>query len=553
MTSLGNEMYERFSRERKISQTKGDTPPWYTTGGYIMFKQKYLFEAKSIKEQFQRIAATAAKHSKLPGANKMFFNMLWDGILSPSTPVLSNMGTRRGFPISCAGSYVGDSVDSFYKSRHEVAMLTKMGFGTSAYLGDIRKRGSPFKGNGKASGVAPLLQGFVQDMSLVSQGSNRRGAFAGYLPVTHGDFDEVCDMLMATPDDLNIGWIIPDSFVDKLNKKDEDALRRYKKILKAKMITGKGYLWFSDKANRKLPQSYKEKGLTNKASNLCSEILLPSDDDYTYSCVLSSLNLVHWDKIKSSLGTDKCYVMWATEFLNCVIDEFLEQSKGYPGFEKIHRFTSEFRAIGLGVCGYHTLLLNKRVPWESLQANWLNMEIFEALNKHSFVEGRFNASRIAVAPTKSTALLMGGVSEGINPMPAYTFTQATAAGNVDRIEPVLLDLAKERCDNIEAEIAKISAAFGSVQDVDWLTDEEKKVFKTAFEINQHSVVRHASMRSDLIDQWQSVNLFFSSEASEKYVSAVFKEAMLNPKIIGLYYAYTLTGVKGSTGECESCM
>lgn len=546
------DMYERLSRERKVSQTKGETPPWYTTGGYIMFKQRYLYDAKSIKEQFTRIASTAAKRSKRDGAFEQFFHMLWEGILSPSTPVLSNMGTTRGFPISCAGSYVEDSVHGFYTAKHETAMLTKMGFGTSAYLGDVRCRGSAFRGNGKASGVAPLLKSFADDMTLVSQGSNRRGAFAGYLPVDHGDFDEVCDMLAATPDDLNVGWIIGDKFLERLDAGDAEALRRYQKMMKTKMVTGRGYFWFVDKANRKLPKVYKDKGLKNHASNLCSEILLPSNEEYTYSCVLSSLNLVHWDTIKAALGTEKCYVSWATEFLNCVIDEFLEVSKGVPGFEKIRRFTEEFRAIGLGVCGYHTLLLNKRIPWESLEANWLNVEIFEALDKHSYSPWRFNASRIAIAPTKSTALLMGGVSEGINPMPAYTFTQATAAGNITRIEPVLLDIVKERCKDIDAAIEEVEKAFGSVQGVSWLTEEEKKVFKTAFEINQHAVVRHATMRAKYVDQWQSVNLFFPADASEEYVSEVHKEAFKDERCVGLYYAYFLAGVKGSTGECEVC-
>jgi ribonucleoside-diphosphate reductase alpha chain len=553
MPSSGNEMYERFSRERKISQTKGDTPPWYTTGGYIMFKQKYLYEAKTIKEQFQRIAKTAAKHSKRDGAYEAFFDMLWEGVLSPSTPVLSNMGTDRGFPISCAGNYIGDSVDAFYKARHETAMLTKMGFGTSAYLGDIRHRGSPFKGNGRASGVVPLMRGFVHDMQLVSQGSNRRGAFAGYLPIEHGDFDELCDALMATPDDMNIGWNITDSFVQKMRDKDPEALRRYRKVLKTKMVTGKGYLWFVDKANRKLPKVYKDDGLKNVASNLCSEIMLPSNSELTFSCVLSSLNLVHWDDIKSKLGTKDCYVSWATEFLNCVIDEFLIKSANTPGFENIRRFTEKYRAIGLGVCGYHTLLLNKRIAWESLQANWLNMEIFEALNEHSYSPGRVNASRIAIAPTKSTALLMGGVSEGINPMPAYTFKQDTAAGGIDRIEPVLLDLVKERCDNVEAEIAFITKNFGSVQKVSWLSDDEKKVFRTAFEIDQHSVLRHAAIRSPFIDQWQSVNFFFGSSASEEYISSVMQQLFEDERMIGAYYVYSLPEVAGSSGECESCM
>lgn len=544
-----NDEYESISAERKKSQAKGETPPWYTTGGYAMFMQKYLYEAGTIREQFERIARTAAKHSKREGAEGVFFHMLWDGILSPSTPVLSNMGTDRGFPISCAGSYVEDSVDGFYKAKHETAMLTKMGFGTSAYLGDVRKRGTPFKGNGKASGVVPLFKSFVADMQLVSQGSNRRGAFAGYLPIDHGDFDELCDYLVANPDDLNVGWNVSDTFVARLNEGDIDAVRRYQKALKAKAVTGKGYFWFVDKANRKLPKEYHT---TNKASNLCSEILLPSDSENTYSCVLSSLNLVHWDEISKKAGTSECYIQWATEFLNCVVDEFLENSRNVPGFEKIRRFTERYRALGLGVCGYHTLLMQKRIPWESMQATWLNMEIFDTIRKNAEVAKRGNTSLIAIAPTKSTALLMGGVSEGINPQPAFTFTQTTAAGNVDRIDPVLLDIVKERCEDVEAAIKEVNDKFGSVQHVSWLTDEEKKVFKTAFEIDQIWVLRHASARSKYIDQWQSVNLFFSADEKESVISEVHKAAFLDERIIGLYYMYTLAGVKGSTGECEVC-
>lgn len=548
-----NEEYEKLSQERKQSQRVGDTPDWYTTGGYTMFMQRYLYEAKSIKEQFQRIARTAAKHlPEYPEAEQKFFQMLWDGILSPATPVLSNMGTARGFPISCAGSYVEDSVDGFYKAKHETAMLTKMGFGTSAYLGDVRHRGAAFRGKGAASGVAELLKSFINDMRLVSQGANRRGAFAGYLEISHGDFDEVCDFIVANPDDVNVGWIVNDGFLQDMEKGNEECLRRYQKALKAKAQTGKGYFWFVDKANRKLPEAYK--GLTNKASNLCSEINLPSNKDYTYSCVLSSLNLVHWNEIEKRLGTDDCYVKWAILFLNGVLDEFLERSEGYPGFDKINAFTKKFRALGLGVCGYHTLLMRKSIPFESLEANYLNRTIFSSIFKEAKATGNLkgNASVMAIAPTKSTALLMGGVSEGINPQPAFTFTQTTAAGNVDRIDPVLLEIVKARCPDVVSAIKEVNDKFGSVQSVDWLTPHEKEVFKTAFEINQSIVLRHASQRAPYLDQWQSVNLFFPADEKEEVISQIHKQAFLDPNILGLYYMYTLAGVSGSNGECTVC-
>jgi ribonucleoside-diphosphate reductase alpha chain len=553
---VSDDFYEQLSAQRKLSQLVGDTPPWYTTGGYQMYTSKYLYNANSIKDQFHRIANTAAKHlpyQLIKKGRDKFYEMLWEGILSPSTPVHSNMGTTRGYPISCAGSYTGDSVYEFYQSKSEAALLTKMGFGTSTYVGDVRNRGSLFNGGGTASGVVPLLASFVNDMQLVSQGSNRRGAFAGYLPVVHNDFDELADYLLANPDDLNVGWNIPDAFIQDINRGDGESLRRYQKMLKIKSVTGRGYFWFVDKANRKLPQIYKDAGLRNYASNLCSEILLPANEELTYSCVLSSLNLVHWERIKANVGTDECYIKWATLFLDCVVSEFLEQSKGTPGFEKIRRFTERFRALGLGVCGYHTLLMQKRIPWESLEALWLNREIFATIHEAAkeASQGK-NASLIAIAPTKSTALLMGGVSEGINPVPGFTFTQTTAAGNVDRIDPVLLDLMKERKVDIESAIKQVAKDFGSVQNVEWLSKEEKQVFKTAFEIDQHWVIRHASQRAPYIDQWQSVNTFFSADTPEEVISGVHKNAFQDENIIGLYYMYTLAGVKASTGECDVC-
>lgn len=567
---MSDEFYEKLSQERKQGQAEGTIPLWYSTGGYQMFSSKYQWEANNVREQFDRIARTLSHYLPDPlkkEGYEVFFEMLWDGILSPSTPVLANTGTDRGFSISCAGNYTGDSVDQFYSSKHETAMLTKMGFGTSSYMGDVRSRGSKFKGGGSASGVVPLAASFVTDMQLVSQGSNRRGAFATYIPIDHGDFDELADYLLANPDDLNVGWNITDGFTERLNAQDPEALRRWKKALKIKAITGRGYFWFVDKANRKIPNVYKEAGLQNLASNLCSEILLPSNEEYTYSCVLSSLNLSLWERIKASINTDRNYIWWATAFLDCVVSDFLEKSKGTPGFKKIRAFTERFRALGLGVCGYHTMLMNKRIPWESLEANWLNTEIFYLLDKESYEAscdlnriyhdtsenlGPRNASRIAIAPTKSTALLMGGISEGINPVPAFTFTQTTAAGNVDRIDPVLLSILKQKNVDVEKAIKQVTEAFGSVQNVEWLTDEEKQVFKTAFEIDQYAVLRHAKQRAKYLDQWQSVNLFFSADEDPQVIMDVHKQAVNDEDMIGLYYMYTLAGVKASSGECYAC-
>lgn len=268
-------IYDKLSEERKKLQEDGLVPEWYSTGGYQLFKEKYDYQTdgRSVRGQFERIAKTAAKHLKgtsfMDDAEQQFFDLFWNGYLSPSTPVLANMGTDRGLPVSCSGSVVGDSIHGFYSNRLETAMLTKMGFGTSGYLGDIRPRGAGIACGGKASGVVPVFKGHVQDMRDVAQGTARRGAWAGYLEIDHGDFDELADLVMSEPDDANVGWIISNAFIDLLEAKDPEADRRFKKTMKVKMVTGKGYYCFIDKVNANRPEMYKRLGLEVKSSNLC--------------------------------------------------------------------------------------------------------------------------------------------------------------------------------------------------------------------------------------------------------------------------------------------
>ena len=392
----------------------------------------------------------------------------------------------------------------------------------------------------------------------------RRGAWAFYLDIEHGDFPEVVDYLLNEPDDLNAGWVIHQSFIDRLERNDNEAVARYKRALKVKMVTGKGYWFFIDKANTKSPQIYKDKGLKINNTQLCSEIMLFNDNENTYTCVLSSMNVALWDDWKD---TDAVY--WATVFLDCVASEFISKAENIPGLEKAVKFTKEHRALGLGQCGFHTLLQKKMLPFEGFEAHMLNLEIAENIMKEAkrasadlakilgeplMCEGYGvrNTHLIAIAPTKSTALLMGGVSEGINPDPAMSYTQATSAGEVDRTNPILLNLMKEKGVYSKKNIAQITDKQGSVQHVDWLTNEEKQVFKTAFEINQKAVLRLASTRAKYIDQWQSLNLFFDANEDEAWISEVHKEAFLDPNILALYYVYTQAGVQASKGECEAC-
>ena len=412
------DLYKKLSEERKLLQDQGEIPMWYTTSGWQLFKDKYQFQNQTVKQTFRRISDAAAKHLTQHGLDadewsEKFFQLFWKGWLSPATPVLSNMGTDKGLTVSCSGSVVPDSVYGFYESYLEAAMLTKNGFGTSGYLGNIRPRGSKISTGGKSSGVKPVIKHFVQDMQTVTQGTQRRGAFASYIEIDHADFDEVADLIQHEPDDLNIGWIVSDKFIKKLQKGNKEATRRYKKVMKTKMLTGKGYFFFSDKANRHAPKIYKDQNLKIEASNLCSEIFLHSDENHTFTCVLSSMNLVWYDDWKD---TDAPFV--ATVFLDCVAEEFIQSAKSIKGLEKAVRFTEKGRALGLGVCGFHTYTQQKGWAFEGFDTHLWNIEAFKNISEKALSASQWmatvmgepewckgygtrNTHNMAIAPTKS--------------------------------------------------------------------------------------------------------------------------------------------------------
>uniref|UniRef100_A0A183CR70 Ribonucleoside-diphosphate reductase n=1 Tax=Globodera pallida TaxID=36090 RepID=A0A183CR70_GLOPA len=535
----------------------GTVPLWMATAGLQMFNEKYLYEAANPREQYMRIARTAAKHAPqalLPGSDEgkfkgymqgsydnyeeywtdKFFEVMWNGWMACSTPVLANMGTNRGCSVSCAGSEVHDSVNGFYSNLREMSLLSKEGFGTASDLSGVRKRGSRIKGGGKASGVMPVRV--------------RRGAWAAYLNIMHGDFWEVIAHLEKEPDDFNMGWIIDDEFVAKLNAGNKEAHKRFKRAMRVKMVTGKGYFFFIDKVNRNRPEMYKDLGLMVKASQLCTEIFLHSDAaKYTYTCVLAWMNMSKWDEWKD---TDAVYV--ATVFLDCVVSEFIEQAKQIPGLEKAVAATEAGRAIGLGAGGYHTYLQSHMIPYESIDAQMWNIKVFKQMKEQSMDASRWLAKELgepewckgygvrfthnlAVAPTKSTALIYGGIEEGINTTLAMSYTQKTSAGDVDR-----------KC------IADVVKGYGSVQHVDWLDDLEKQVFKVGFEIDMRVHIRKAAARQKYLDQGQSLNLAFGKNVTEKEIAVIHKEAFENEWIHSLYYIQGSRSVVSSKSECESC-
>ena len=573
-----------FSKERKDLQEKGLAPKWFTTMGWQLFSQKYLNgDSKTPKDQYQRIAKTLAKQAPTEYPewwfeNKYFagktwedafFSIMWDGFLSPSTPLLTNTGTDYGLSVSCSGAYVEDSVLGFYDTRRQNAILTKEGFGTSVYLGDIRPRGSKMK-NGEASGAQPVAKMFVTDSMDISQGSARRGATAWYYPIDGNDFDELVHYLETYTDGNNAGWCLDDVFRDKLLVGDKDAVKRWGQMLACKGNVGSGYQFFTDKVNRQNPDMYKDKGLKVKASQLCSEIALFSDKDNTYTCVLSSENLQHWDSRPDNLA------FVGTVFLDCVVSDFLENAKGKKGLEAAVKFTEEHRALGYGAMAFHTYLLDNSIVWGSLESQYYNELMFSTIKKEASAATKWlakvlgepeickgygvrNTHLLAVAPTKSTALIVGSVSEGINPQVGFVFTQATPAGEVVRIDPSFLALLQKKGlygeeHNKETTdlLNDINAHKGSIQHRPEFTDEEKEVYRTAFEINPYDHLKLVSDRQKYICQSQSTNLFLAN-TSAKDISKIYLYALLDKNIKSLYYHYNIRDANIQTNiACESC-
>lgn len=888
--------FEQYSEERKKLQKEGLVPEWYTTQAFQMFVSKYAVPGEEgVKGRFETIAKTLSKHmrGKESEWEQKFFNLMWKGWLSPATPVLANTGTDRGMPISCSGGVVGDSVDSFYKALHEQAMLSKYGFGCSGYFGDIRPRGSAISKGGKASGAVPVIEDFALMASKISQGSSRRGATASYLPLDHGDFDELIDLLEHETDGLHIGWNITDNFIARLKSGDKEAERRFQRALYVKLVTGKGYFFFVDKANRKRPLMYKDLGLDIKATNLCvapetliltdkgyeviselesqyvnvwngeewskvqviktgtnqelvtvktnqgfevdctpyhkfyvaegysrdgkvvekrayelkpgdklikletpvihgekvltkpyengfysgdgcsveghsriylygekqnlidlfedkyniynqpnqnrtyfnveglrqkffvpdasftvesrikwfsglldsdgcvltekkygsqslqiastqsgflenvqlmlqtlgvqskvvhmrkkgvyklpandgsgenkefhcsevsrllvngmgilkllelgmkthrlvisghvpnrdasgfitiqsveyngryddtfcfnepkkhmgvfngiltgqcSEIMLHSSEALSFSCVLSSMNLYRYDEWK-----DTDAIFESTVFLDCVVSEFIDKAEGVPGLEKVREFTIKGRAIGLGVLGFSSLLQKKGIPFEDFQAHILNLQIFKSLHDESLRASQWLASecgepdwckgygvrnthRTALAPTKSTSLLQGGMSESVFPDPGIVFEQSSSAGGMQRITPEFYKLMVKRGKYNQDTLDSIIKNVGSVQHLEWLSEEEKAVFKTAFEVSQETILRYASVRQKYLCQGQSLNFFFSEDGDEDRIAEILSKAFLDEEILSVYYFYSRSGVIVSS-DCVSC-
>lgn len=556
-------------------KASGEAPEWMREESLKILMGGYLLPNETPRQMYKRVAdAAGSYYSDRKKWSSLFFDVMWKNWLCLASPVASNMGTDRGLPISCNSLHVGDSLDSIFMKSHELAMLTKNGAGVGIYMGDIRGRGVPIKGNGKSEGVIPWAKVYDSVIVSTSQGSVRRGAAAVYLPIEHIDVEEFVNMRRPIGDmnrrclNLNHGICISDKWFKDMLAGDKDKRLLWQEILRARVETGEPYLFFTDNVNKANPECYKALGLDVKTSNICTEIFLHTDPEHTFVCCLSSLNLVKWDEWK-----DTNLPEITTRFLDAVIEEYIKKSKGIPGLENARRAAIKGRAIGIGVLGWHTLLQRNMIPFDSFEAMMLNSQIFKKIREGAEKEtavlaqelgeptwctgfGRRNTHLLAVAPTVSNSIISGGHSAGIEPIAANIFSQKSAKGTFIKKNPTLESYLETLNKNTPDVWKSINEQSGSVQHLNFLSEEAKKVFLTAREINQYAIVKQAAQRQRWIDQGQSVNLFFGANADPKYIHGVHVEAW-ESGLKSLYYFRTEGVIRGdlasrSKEECAAC-
>ena len=554
----------------------GEAPEWLTAAAFSTLTKGYLLDGETPKDMYTRVAKGVASKLNKPEMEVKFFDYMWRNFLCPATPVLSNVGSDRGLPISCFGLTVPDSVDGIYKSVHEMAMLSKYGGGVGVNLTNVRGRGALIKGgtNGSSEGIVPWAKVIDSATIATSQGNVRRGATSLNLSVEHLDIDEFLRIRRPLGDVnrqcLNIHQCVQvtDAFMQKVENGDVKARETYLEMLRTRLETGEPYIQFIDNVNKANPAMYNAHNLKVDMTNICSEIMLFSDEQHSFVCCLSSLNLARYDEWKN---TD--LVQTSIWFLDGVMQEFIDKANGIPGFDRAVRFAEKSRALGLGVLGWHTLLQSKMIPFDSYDAMALNAEIFRGMRSEAVSAsqalakeygepewckgfGVRNTHLIAVAPTASNSVISGGISAGIEPIIANAYAHKTAKG-VFTVKNTSLEALLESKDiNTPAIWKSIVANNGSVQHLDILSDKEKEVFLTAYEINQMALIRQAGQRQKWIDQGQSLNLFFSADASPKWFHKVHMEAW-KQGIKALYYCRSTSVLKGDTAsreadDCKAC-
>ena len=568
---------EAINKNKKSLNNNGFE--WLNENSRKFLAAGYLSPGVSAEERIREIADHAESILKIDGYADKFYKYMSEGFYSLASPVWSNFGKKRGLPISCFGSHIDDDIGNILYSQSEVGMMSKLGGGTSGYFGNIRHRGAPIKNNGEASGAVHIMRLFESMVDVVSQGSVRRGRFSPYLPVEHPDIEEFLAIgTEGNPiQELTHGVTVTNEWMQEMIDGDVKKRTIWAKVLQCRGEMGYPYVFFTDNANNNTVDVYKDKNHKINASNLCTEIMLPSSDEWSFVCVLSSINVLNYDKWKE---TDAVETM--VFFLDAVITEFIQKLEEYRDsplkedqqtflfMERAYNFAKENRALGLGVLGWHSLLQSKRLPFDSQEAHDLNVEIFKRIKTRSYKAseqlaslygepktlkgyGRRNATLNAVAPTTSSAFILGQVSQGIEPIWSNIYVKDIAKIKTTIKNPFLVELLREKGMDTPEVWRDIRDRDGSVQHLDFLTDHEKEVFLTYSEIDQMHIIYQAANRQNYIDQGQSLNIIVHPDMPTKDINKIHITAW-KLGLKSLYYQHSMNAAQKfkQKKECASC-
>ena len=541
---------------------------WLTEMSQVFLERDYLVDGQTVDQRVDEICNTAEKLLNKPGFAAKFKENFQKGWYSLSTPIWTNFGNERGMPISCFGSSISDSMESIAYTWAEVAMMTKYGGGTSATFGNLRPRGASIRDNGESSGAVHFMQAYENLIQIVSQGSTRRGNFAAYLPIDHADIMEFLQIRTEgfAIQDLSYGVCVPDYWMEEMINGDADKRKVWAKVLEMRANFGYPYITFIDNANNNTVDCYKDKGMKITHSNLCNEILLFDNEDESFVCDLSSMNILYYDEWKDTDAVELLVYL-----LDAVMTEFIEKAKNIKFMERAVRFAERHRALGVGWLGWHSYLQSKMIPWESMEAKFHNTQIAKNIKEAAYKAsaklaeeygepevckgyGRRNTTLLAIAPTKSSAFILGQVSEGIEPHRTNYYIKDLQKGKFTIKNVELEKLLKAKGHDTEEIWKSILMDGGSVRHLECLTDEEKNVFKTFAEISPKEIVIQAAQRQKYIDQGQSLNLMIHPSVPTKDVNALIIEGW-KMGIKGLYYQISVNAAQSfarSILECTNC-
>ena len=511
---------------------------WLNKESRTFLERDYLLPGVTAEQRIKEICDRAEEILGIEGFSDKFHSYVEKGWYSFSSPVWSNFGLDRGLPISCFGIDIQDDIMDILRASSEIGAMTRYGGGTAGYFGKIRPRGSEIRNNGKTSGAVHFMELFQSITQVVSQGRMRRGFFAAYMPMDHGDIEEFlnCHTEGHPIQDLAFAVTIPEGWMQSMIDGDKKKRKLWAKVLQRRAEKGYPYIFFDDNVNNNLPQTYQDKGLKINHSQMCSEIIEYTDEEKSFVCCLSSLNLLHYDEWKD---TDAVEIL--TYFLDAVYTEFIDKTEGLQFMEKARKFAIEHRSIGVGVLGWHSYLQSNMIPFESMEAKLANTQIFKLIDERTLkaskelaklygepkmLEGygeRFT-TRVAPAPTTSSSFILGQVSPSIEPLFSNYFVKDLAKGKFTYKNPYLQKLLKDKGMNSSEVWRSIMSKGGSVQHLDFLTQTEKLVFKTFGEITPLEIIQQAAGRQKYIDQSQSLNLVIHPDASLKDVNALYIEA-----------------------------